>query len=152
MAHEQFARQVARGLLHDEHLAEDAVQDAWLAAIRRPPATDRATRAWLGTVTRNFSYQVARARIRRRERERKAAREEAVGKDDPALDASDRRRLGTAVIALREPYREAVLLRFYEGLAPGAIASRLALPVETVKTRLKRALAILRRRLGGADG
>src|SRR5262249_55671586 len=43
--------------------------------------------------------------------------------------------------------REVVLLRYFEDLPPRAIARRLGLPVETVKTRQKRALAQLRARL-----
>jgi hypothetical protein len=51
------------------------------------------------------------------------------------------------VLALEEPYRETVLLRYFENLPPRAIARRLAVPVETVRTRLKRALETLRARL-----
>jgi RNA polymerase sigma factor (sigma-70 family) len=149
LAHEDFVKRIARGLLGDEHLAEDAAQEAWLAALRRPPASDHAARAWLVTVARNFSYQTARARIRRIERERRVARHEAAeaAASDPALDGSTRRRIAETVLRLREPYREAVLLRFYAGLAPAAISDRLGVPVETVKTRLKRALSFLRARL-----
>ena len=150
LADREFARRLARGLVHDEHLAEDVVQDAMLAALRRPPAGAAATRAWLSTVTRNFAYQSTRAKIRRLARERRAAREEAVAApEDAAVSESDRREIGAAVLALRDPYRSAILLRFFEDLAPSAIAERLGTPVETVKTRLKRGLAILRARLGG---
>jgi RNA polymerase sigma-70 factor (ECF subfamily) len=91
---------------------------------------------------------VTRAKVRRLERERRAARLEALDPaPDPVLDDAGRRKIGEAVLALGEPYREAVLLRFYAGLAPAAIAARLCVPVETVKTRLKRALALLRHRL-----
>lgn len=51
--------------------------------------------------------------------------------------------------ALTPEKREVVELRYFEGLMPRAIATRLHLPVETVKTRQKRALAELRARLGG---
>jgi DNA-directed RNA polymerase specialized sigma24 family protein len=44
--------------------------------------------------------------------------------------------IGAAVLALRDPYRSAILLRFCEDVAPSAIAERLGIPVETVKTRL----------------
>ena len=45
---------------------------------------------------------------------------------------------------LSEPYRTAVYLRFYEGLLPRRIADHLGVPVETVRTRIKRALVMLR--------
>ena len=50
-----------------------------------------------------------------------------------------------AMRGLSREKRDVVEMRFFEGLMPRAIASRLAVPVETVKTRLKRALAELRR-------
>jgi hypothetical protein len=47
-------------------------------------------------------------------------------------------------LALREPYRTAIYLRYYEDLTPTQIAERLDVPVKTVKTRLSRALTELR--------
>lgn len=55
-------------------------------------------------------------------------------------DGELRARLLAAVEAFDEPYRSVLRLRFFEDLPPTQIAERLALPVETVRTRLKRAL------------
>src|SRR5262249_12311994 len=44
-------------------------------------------------------------------------------------------------------YRTTVLLRFFEGLPPGRIAAREGVPLETVRSRLKRGLATLRSEL-----
>jgi hypothetical protein len=52
-----------------------------------------------------------------------------------------------AVLSLEEPYRETVLLRWFEGLQPRAIAERQRASVATVHSRLQRAHAILRERL-----
>ena len=61
-----------------------------------------------------------------------------------------------AVLHLELPYRDVILCRFYEELPPRDIAKRLDLPVETVKTRLKRGLqrlrALLDAELGANDG
>lgn len=146
LAERDFVTRLARNLLHDEHLAEDAAQEALLAAMRRPPTSALATRAWLSAVTRNFANQVARGRIRRIERERRAARAEAA---PPPADSA-REEIGRAVLGLDEPYRSTILMRFFEGLMPAAMADRLAVPVDTVKTRLKRALAMLRARISEA--
>ena len=51
------------------------------------------------------------------------------------------------VLALEEPYRETVLLRFFEDLPLKAIADRMRAPLETVRTRLRRGLAMLRSEL-----
>src|SRR5436190_1898691 len=65
-------------------------------------------------------------------------------------------RVVAAVLALEEPYRECVLLRYFEELSPRAIAARQRVPLETARTRLKRALELLRARLdreyGGERG
>ena len=55
--------------------------------------------------------------------------------------------LAACVKHLDEPYRRVVFLRYFEELSPPDIARRLELPVKTVKTRLHRALAQLRRRM-----
>ena len=48
--------------------------------------------------------------------------------------------------------RHVIELRFFAGLMPRTIALRLGLPVETIKTRLKRALADLRGTLEDSEG
>jgi hypothetical protein len=56
---------------------------------------------------------------------------------------------------LPEPFKAAILLRYYEDLSPHAIAKRVDAPLETVRARLKRGLQKLRRRLDedhGGDG
>ena len=57
-----------------------------------------------------------------------------------------------AVEALAEPYRAVVLLRYFEGLRPDAIAVRLGAPEATVRTQLRRAIEKLRERLDREHG
>jgi RNA polymerase sigma-70 factor (ECF subfamily) len=58
-----------------------------------------------------------------------------------------RRRLVAALLALEEPYRAALLLRYFEDLSVPEVALRLGVPLETARTRLRRGLARLRERL-----
>src|SRR4029077_7953260 len=58
-----------------------------------------------------------------------------------------RTRVVEAVLALEDPYRATALPRYSDNLQPRAIAQRHAVPVETVRTRLKRAFEMLRLRL-----
>jgi hypothetical protein len=60
--------------------------------------------------------------------------------------------IGDAVTALDEPYRTMILLRFYDGIPPREIARRLEIPVDTVKSRLRRGLGQLRAALDRAHG
>src|SRR6185503_5601528 len=95
----------------------------------------------------------ARRESRRAGHEARAARSEALTSSaDLVARASVQRRVVELVLALEEPYRETVLLRYFEGLSPKAIARRTSVPLATVKTRLRRALAALRARMERASG
>jgi len=151
LSQRDFLRRLARGLLGDEALAEDVVQEAELRALEHRPAGN--LRAWLATVTRRLALNAHRGRGRRSAHERAAARAEAVPGPDEVLEGLDLQRgVLEAVRALAEAQRTVVWLRYYEDRSPDEIAARLALPVATVKTRLRRALAALRERLDAAHG
>ncbi len=148
LADADFVRALARTLIRDAGRAEDLEQETWVAVLEHPPGSAEAPRGWLLTVLRNFARRFARADARRARRERAAAHPEAVPSTHEIVAREEARsRVVDAVLALEEPYRSAVILRFYEDLPPRAIAKRLAVPVETARTRLKRGLARLRARL-----
>ena len=48
------------------------------------------------------------------------------------------------LLSLEEPYRSTVALRFFEDLPPRKVAARMGVPVNTVRSRLRRALASMR--------
>ncbi|MCI0339867.1 MAG: sigma-70 family RNA polymerase sigma factor [Planctomycetales bacterium] len=153
LAHGDFVRGLARSLLWDPELADDVVQQAFLAALSRPPLDAARPRAWLAAVVRNLAAKALRGASRRAAREAAAARSEGVPSTAEVVEReSVRRRVVEAVLALEEPYRGAILLRFYEDLPPREIAARLGEPVETVKTHVKRGLARLRERLDRDHG
>src|SRR5262245_23439351 len=52
--HARWIRRLAGALLRDEGAAEDLVQEAWLAALTRPPRDSR-LRPWLRQVASNFA-------------------------------------------------------------------------------------------------
>lgn len=147
---------LARELVRDRGEAEELAQEAWTRAFERPPRADGgagATRAWFGRVLRNLARDRHRVAVHRREREHATARSEALpGADELAEQFELHRRVVEAVHALDEPYRGAVLMRWFEGLPPRVIAKRIGAPVKTVNTRLERALAMLRARLDRAFG
>ncbi len=156
LAHARWLRSLAANLVADPASADDLAQDTTLAALRSDPEPDRPLKGWLATVLRNLRRQRWREELRRTARESEAARDEAVPSAAELVERlQSHRRVVEAVERLDEPYRSTVLLRFFEERPPREIAERLGIPEETVRTRLKRALAILRRRLDaekGADG
>jgi RNA polymerase sigma-70 factor (ECF subfamily) len=131
-------------MLRDAHEAEDLAQDAWLSWFRRPPPPGTAPRRWITGVVRNLAADRHR-KHGRRSRAEAAASEPAAPPPPQAQVAREamREELARVVAALREPYRESVRLHFYEDLDPRQIAQLLDVPLETVRTRLKRALAEL---------
>jgi len=148
LEHESFVRSVARGLLRDEHAAEDVAQDTWVAALGRFPGAPAALRGWLGTVARNRARDTRRRTMRRDLRERASARAEALPSVDTAYERlSVQRDVVSAILELDEPYRSVVILRYYHDLEPVEIARRLKANPATVRTQLVRAHEQLRKKL-----
>lgn len=146
-------RRLAQSLLAPDD-ADDAVQDAALAALTGEPAARRDLRQWLRGTVRKLAHLRHRAHTRRRAREARAALAEADLRDPAALalQAELVRDVGAAVHALDEPLRCAILLRFWHGMSAAAIAVRLGLPASTVRSRLQRGLELLRTSLDRRHG
>jgi len=148
LEHAGFLRGLARRLLLDDAQADDAVQQTLLVALEKPPADPGNLRAWLTGVLKRVALMTRRTEGRRSRRQRAAARGEGLPSTaGVAARLETQRAVVYAVSALDEPYRSVVVYRFFDDLRPGEIARRLDVPVETVKTRLRRALARLRARL-----
>ncbi len=146
LEHRAFVEMLARQLVYDPGARDDVVQDTMLAALRNPPRADR-WRAWLRRVVRNLAYRTRRDQARRYRRESHAARPDIDPGPGPAERLTWHKEVVDALLGLDEPYRETLLLRFYEDCSPKQIAGRLGLPGGTVRARLKRGLDQLRARL-----
>lgn len=145
-------RRLARGLLYDRHRAEDVVQEAWLVALRRRPSPE-GLRGWLSEAVRRIARSAGRDEVRRAVREERAARPEALPSAlDTAAQIEILRALLDAVGTLDEPYRSAIVLRYFDELPPREIARRLGMPVNTARTHVRRGLERLRRQLDGERG
>ncbi|HKE01439.1 MAG TPA: sigma-70 family RNA polymerase sigma factor, partial [Planctomycetota bacterium] len=107
----------------------------------------------LARVARNVLRQSIRADRRRERREATAVRPDEVPAPEAIAELEAvRRRVVDAVLALEEPYRAVILLRFYQDLPLREIARRTQAPLETVRTRLRRGLDRLRERLDAEHG
>ena len=126
LAHDAWIRGLARRLVADEHTADDLAQDAWVEAMESPPPRAGSLRGWLGQVVRNLALMHRRSGQRRQARETAAARTESTPSVAQVLEhEATRHELARVVCALEEPYRSAILLRYFEGLPPRKIARRL---------------------------
>lgn len=153
LEHGSFLRALARELARDASAAEDLTQETWLAYLRARPDSSRPLRPWLAKVLRNTAGLRARRSANRAAREAETARQEALPGADALVERAEAQQLvARAVLALAEPYRSTLLLRYYEGLSPSAIARAQDVPAATVRTRLFRGLARLREVLDEKSG
>jgi RNA polymerase sigma factor (sigma-70 family) len=147
--HGPMVLSVCRRILGDPHAAADAFQATFLVLVRkagRLRAVDQ-----LGPWLHGVAFRVAaRARsdaARRRARETRGARAEAVEDARPAEQAELRGLLDREVDRLPESYRRAVILCYLEGQTHEEAARRLGCTPGMLRGRLDRARAKLRARL-----
>ncbi|HEY0712877.1 MAG TPA: sigma-70 family RNA polymerase sigma factor, partial [Polyangia bacterium] len=153
LAHKEWLFRLARHLVHGDH-AEDVAQETWVAALRSPPEPGRPPRPWLAEVLRNFVRKRARTEMRR------SGREAAVGEmattsaspEELYERVEQQQRLVERVMALEEPERRIVLMRYFEDRSATEIAQHLGIPAGTVRWRLKEALEGLRHQLDREHG
>jgi len=147
-------RALACSLLGDRHAAEDVEQETWLAYLSSPARIHGRLSAWLGGVARHVAKRRLRGEARRRTREEHAAASERVeaAHEKALLRQETLRSVTQALLALDEPYRTVLILRFFEDRSPLTIARELDLAPSTVKSRIERGLELLRAKLAGERG
>ena len=149
--YDRFGR-VAYGLayriLRDQALAEDAVQEAFLAVWRSAQSyqRERAKPAtWILTLVHRRSVDLVRREDRRRAEALDEAREPASGGVDEEADIRDRRMaVQAALTRLPDDQRQALELAYYGGLTQSELAERLGVPLGTIKSRMFAGLGRLR--------
>jgi len=141
--HQRSVYSIALRMLCDRHKAEDLAQEVFLQLHRKLDdiESDAHLAFWLRRVTANRA-------IDRLRREPKV--ETVPLADDAGTDPLLQRRLNELVTQLPPAARAVVLLRYQEDLDPLEIARTLDMPVNTVKSHLKRSLTTLRARVLGA--
>ena len=153
LAQSKWIGELAHELVGHRHDAEDLAQEARIAALVQPPREPERARGWFASVLRNLRRSQRRGNARRSAREASVARSERTESHADVLARFETQRMvATAVAQLDEPYRSAILLRYFEGLAPREIAARTSTPVRTVHTHLARGLERLRHALDERQG
>ncbi len=144
----QWVKRLAKSLLADENDADDVAQEAFIKASATPAgfASRSGLRAWMAAVTRRLARDLHRVRARRAEREKRAAKPEALPSTSDVVERSAfLETLVHAVRALPEPNRSTVLHRYLDGLSTEEIARKTCVSEVAVRKRLSRGLAELRR-------
>jgi RNA polymerase sigma-70 factor, ECF subfamily len=148
--HAPAARRAAHAVLGNADDADDAAQDAFLAAWRALGGYDpaRPFRPWLMRIVVNAARDLRR---RRRVRHTEPLPpQHAAGTRGPDHDASRallRDRLGEALAALTERQRVAITLFDAEGYAHAEIAELLGVPEGTVRSDVFHARRAMRKAL-----
>lgn len=139
---------IAKRRLGNPSLAEDVTQSVFIRIAQTPPPSrDEANLiAWLHRVTTNAAIDAWRAESRRREREQAAIlmqTDSATFSDHEQLAEN----LDEALDALREPDRQAILLRYFRGHRISEVGRLLGISEDAAKMRIHRALDALRQNL-----
>ena len=140
---------MAQRLLGDRQLAEECTQDVfvalWRSAAKYEPGRAQVS-TWLVGIAKYRAIDLVR---------RRAARPSdpyaEIWRGDESPDSAElvaagdqAERIAAAVAQLPPAQREALLLAYFEGLSHSEIAERLAVPLGTIKGRIRLALDRLR--------
>jgi RNA polymerase sigma-70 factor, ECF subfamily len=151
--HQSLVFSIAYHLLHNAPLAEEIAQDVFVRLYQDYSKIQNSSHLvfWLRRTTTHRCLD----QLRHSERHPHVPLEDVnlpapVSSEgqDPILALTLRR----LVVELPASARAVVVLRFQEDLEPREIARLLDLPVNTVKSRLQRALVVLRGKLASARG
>src|SRR5213596_3492445 len=148
---------LALRVLRDEALAEDAVQEAFLAlwrtAARFVPEKGKAS-TWILTLVHRRAVDVVRREQRRRvdTLDETHEAEGGTGVDEEAWVRLQRERVQQALRQLPDQQREALELAYYGGFTQSELAERLGQPIGTIKSRMFAGLAHLRELLAEPNG
>jgi len=141
----RLAQPAITTLLVDPADIEDEAQLTLIAVMEKIDQFEGRSRfqTWVRAIARNEALQVLR---------RKQRKSEPTGDEVPELSAFSRRlssvvadehAVRQALERVPEPYREALVLREFDGLGYEEIAERLGVPVGTVRSRISRARELL---------
>ena len=138
-------------VLRDHHAADDASQEAFAAVWRaaRGYKRERGTAsAWLFAIARNAAVDATRARVPLVVGEAPDLADHGSLPETKAIAEMEAFEVHVAVDSLPDREREVIELAYYSGFSQTEIADRLSLPLGTVKTRTRTALARMADTLG----
>ena len=147
LVHTYCARSIS-----DRDLAADCTQETFISAWRSRARFDPATGslpAWLLGIARHRVFDVYRAQSRAPRPDQDAGDQSTPQEGSDVDELVQRLLVADAVQTLGERAQRVIDLAFYGGYSQTEIASRLDLPLGTVKSDMRRALARLRGVLEG---
>jgi RNA polymerase sigma-70 factor (ECF subfamily) len=153
LPHLDAAYNLARWLLKNDQDAQDAVQEAYLRALKFFGSFKGGNaRAWLLTIVRNTCYTFLKknrpeAAGTEFDENLHGIVEESANQEEKFTQKTDVSSVRRALEELPVEYREVIILREMEGLSYKEIAQSANVPLGTVMSRLARARKWLQQRL-----
>ena len=143
-------------LLKDPVAAEDAAQEAFVKAFKGLSSYNNAYpfSSWLFRIAHNACMDVLRAgnkTVSLDGEDFPDLRDPAQGVEDSVADSLDAERIEALLASLPPLYREALLLAYREDMGPAEIARVTGEPEGTIKARLFRARALIKRKLAASE-
>ena len=148
------AMALARRVARQPFLAEEIVQEAFLAVWRNPSGYDQqrgSVRAWLMGMVHHRAVDAVRREESQRRRVEESMVSDPVVSPDPADDVADqidlpeeRKAVREALDALPNEQRQVIELMYFGGVSQTGVAEALGLPLGTVKSRALLAMRKLR--------
>lgn len=155
--HNQRIFRIVRGILNDDAEAEDVMQDAYVRSYQHLAGFEgRSTFVtWLSRIAMHEAF----ARARRSNKQMSLESEEAPAmvnfENSPERSVANmelHNALETAISSLPQKYRSVIIMRDVEEMTTAEAASALEISEESVKVRLHRARAMVRRSLYQQSG
>lgn len=140
---------VVMRILKNRELAEDALQDVFVKVWQKADSYrsgQQAPMAWLVTIARNHSIDVIRANKRKFEDidEQYDLKSDAPTPEQDAINSAERKRIDNCLEELEPQKAEAVVSAYIEGYSYQELADRYAIPLNTMRTWLRRSLLSLK--------
>ncbi len=139
------ATSLAMRVVRQSHLAEEIVQEAFMALWRNPAAYDDSrgsVKSWLMGMVHHRAVDMVRREESHRRRAEKTAHQALELESDHADEVveqiglpEERRRVRAALDELPEAQREVLERMYFDGLSQSQIAEATGLPLGTVKSR-----------------
>lgn len=148
--HHRTALAVAYRVLGDGNLAEDAIQESFVAVWRRPDLfkPDRGPfRPWFLSIVRHRAIDVARSRSSARDQlslEQIASEPFYPGPWPEVRIKLDIARVKEAMRELPQEQAEAITLAYYGGYTQKEVSEKVGVPLGTVKGRIRLGMQRLR--------
>lgn len=139
-AHSGAVKSVAMRVLRDEVLAEDVVQDTFVAFWKNPARYDPrrgSLRTFLLTIAHRRAVDVVRSEAARSRRELRPPDPDHFDLEHEVWTRRLSEHVREALEQLSADEREAISLAYYSGLSYAEVAKRLGAPEGTVKSRIR---------------